>query len=95
MTGSGIFLDYHGNIDCPVIDTLLTDLKNKSEFQKLFITIRKRAYSLIVECIENICKHSALKSSDDINIQPKFCVRNEENKITISAGNPIPEEKKG
>jgi hypothetical protein len=94
MTGSGIFINYHGQIDYPVIDSLLAELKKKSEFQELFTTIRKRTYSLIVESIENIFKHSALKSSDDLNMQPKILAKYEECKITIITGNLITEEKK-
>jgi len=94
MTGPGIFINYKGRIDCPVMDSLLTELKNKSEFQELYTTIRKRTYSLIVESIENIYKHSVLKSSDDINVQPKIFVMNGENQITITTGNSISEEKR-
>ena len=94
MTVSGIFIDYHGPVDSPVINSLLMDLKNNREYQELFTTIRKRTYSLIVESIENIYKHSALKSSADLALQPKIFVRNEKDQITIMTGNPILEEKK-
>jgi hypothetical protein len=94
MTGSGIFIDYHGHIDCPVINSLLENLKNNREFQELFTTIRKRTYSLIVESIENIYKHSALKSVDDINLQPRIFVKNEKDQITIMTGNPVQDENK-
>ena len=94
MTVPGIFLDYHGPIDFPVIDSLLLELKKIKEFTDLQTIIKKRTYSLIVECIENICKHSALKMSADIAVQPHIVVRNEENKITITAGNSITEDKR-
>jgi len=93
MTGSGIFLNYKGDIDCPVIDTLLMDLKNTSEFQELFTTIRKRTYSMIVESMENVYKHAVLNSRDDIRL-PEILVKNEEKQITIRTGNSIPEGKK-
>jgi hypothetical protein len=94
MTEPGIFLDYHGPIDFTVIDSLLHKLKNIKEFKELHTTTRKRTYSLIVECIENICKHSALKMSADKALQPYILVRNEKTRITITAGNPITQEKK-
>jgi hypothetical protein len=94
MTVPGIFLDYRGPIDFSVIDSLLLKLKNTKEFEDLHITTRKRTYSLIVECIENICKHSALKMSADKMVQPHILVMNEESKIIITAGNPIYSEKK-
>lgn len=93
MTKPGIFLNYKGNINCPVIDTLLTELKNKNEFQGLFTPIRKRTYSMIVESMENMYKHSAINSSDGIRL-PEIMVKNEENHIIIRTGNSIPEDKK-
>jgi hypothetical protein len=94
MTVPGIFLDYRGPIDFSVIDSLLLKLKNTKEFEDLHTTTRKRTYSLIVECIENICKHSALKMSSDKILQPHILVMNEESKILITAGNAIFPEKR-
>jgi hypothetical protein len=94
MTVPGIFLDYHGPIDFPVIDSLLLKLKSIKEFGDLETITRKRTYSLIVECIENICKHSALKMSADKKVQPHIVVRNEETRIIITAGNSITPDKR-
>lgn len=94
MTLPGILLDYHGPVDFPVIDSLLLELKKKKEFEDLQTIIKKRTYSLIVECIENIYKHSAFKMSTDQTVQPHIIVRNEETKITITAGNTITPDKR-
>jgi hypothetical protein len=94
MTGTGIFLDYHGRIDSMVIDSLLRELKLNSAFQSLFITTRKRTYSLIVECLENICRHTALKSSENKALQPFIQARIEKEIVAISAGNPVEEVKR-
>lgn len=92
MTESGILIDYHGPVDFTVVDSLLIRLKKINEFQELDTTTRKRTYSLFVECLENICNHSALKRSDDKNIQPHVILRKKDNRIIISATNPVPEE---
>lgn len=92
MTSPGIFLEYHGPVDFPVVDFLLTELKSNKEYNDLRTPIRKRTYSLFVECIENICKHSALKRSEDEKMQPDISLRKEENKLIILAGNPVQEE---
>lgn len=89
----GLFLDYRGPVDYGVIDSLLLKLKNTREFTELGTLIRKRTYSLIVECIENICKHSALTWSADKSVQPHIIVKNEENRIHILAGNPVAADK--
>lgn len=92
MTSSGILLEYHGPVDFQVIDSLLKQLKGEKEYTDLNTLIRKRTYSLYVECIENICKHSALMRSADLNAQTYISLSNEENRIFISAGNPVTEE---
>jgi len=92
MTSSGVFLEYHGPVDFQVVDSLLLKLKETKEFLDLDTTTRKRTYSMFVECLENIWKHSALKMSDEKNLQPHFSARNEDNKIIILAGNPVSEE---
>ena len=92
MTESGIFLDYHGHPDCLVLDSLLMKLRKTREFGDLHATIRKRTYSVFVECIENIIKHSALKNSKDADLLPYISISNEDDKIIISARNPVREE---
>jgi hypothetical protein len=92
MAEAGVFLDYHGLIDLPEIESLLTKLKKSKEFGDLNITMRKRTYSLFVECIENIYKYSALKNSNDKKLQPHISVRKKDGKIIINAGNPVTED---
>jgi hypothetical protein len=92
MTGSGIFLDYRGHPDCLVLDSLLMKLRKTREFGDLHATIRKRTYSVFVECIENIIKHSALKNSKDPDLLPFVSISDEEDKIIISARNPVRKE---
>jgi hypothetical protein len=92
MTSPGIFLEHNGPVDFPVVNSILMKLRETKEFMQLDTTTRKRTYSLFVECLENICKHSALKMSDDKKLQPHFSARNEADKIVIIAGNPVNEE---
>ena len=92
MAESGIFLDYHGHPDCLVLDSLLMKLRKTREFGDLHTTIRKRTYSVFVECIENIIKHSALKNSNDTDLLPYISISNQDDKIIISARNPVHEE---
>ena len=90
MSESGIFLDYHGPVDLPVIELLLKKLKKTKAFETLDNPTRKRAYALFVECLENIYKHSALKSSNDPGMQPHISIGKENDKIIIRAANTVP-----
>ena len=61
MSESETFLDYHGPLDLKVIDLLLEKLKNTKEFTALNKITGKRVYSMVVECLENILKHTELE----------------------------------
>ena len=89
MPKSEIFLDYHGPVNLPVIDLLLKNLKKAKEFTALNKTTGKRTYAMVVECLENIFKHSEPKSSDDKRMQPHISVAKKNDKIIIMAGNPV------
>ncbi|MDO9581199.1 MAG: hypothetical protein Q7J06_11675, partial [Bacteroidales bacterium] len=86
MSESGIFLDYHGAVDLSVIELLLVKLKKTKEFGALNKITSKRTYALTVECLENIYKHSALKSSDDQRMLPHISVKEKNDKKIIVAG---------
>jgi hypothetical protein len=94
MSESGIFLDYHGPVNSSVIELLLKKLKNTNEFIALNKPTAKRTYALVVECLENISKHSVLKSSDDPRMRPHISIGNENDKIILIAGNPVTDDVK-
>jgi hypothetical protein len=95
MSESEILLDYHGQIDFNVIESLITKLKKSDDFTSLSKLAGKRTYSVFVESLDNIYKHSALKSSNDPLIQPHISIRKQTDKILIRASNPIAESSKG
>lgn len=94
MSDSEILLDYHGPIDLKVIESLLKKLKKEKEFTASDITTRKRMYGLVVECLENIYKHSELQFSDNPAIHSRISVVRENDRFIIKAGNPVPIEAK-
>jgi hypothetical protein len=90
MLDSAIFFDYQGPVDLAVIQGLLKKLKKTREYTSLNKTTGKRLYSLVVESLENISKHSVLNSSNDTGQPPRISVENVNGKIIIKAGNPVP-----
>jgi hypothetical protein len=90
MSDSKVFLEYQGPIDLSVIQLLLKKLKKTKEYTELNKTTGKRVYSLVVECLENISKHSVLNTANETGKQPRVSVGKENGKIAITAGNPIP-----
>jgi hypothetical protein len=89
MYESGVFLDYRGPINFDIIDSLLVKLKKTREFKDLNTVTGKRLYSLIVECLENICKHSELSLSENPELYSSLTVMNSDRAIIIRSGNPI------
>ena len=95
MAETGKFLEYTGQVDYKIIDQLLKKLKKSQEFINLDKTTGKRVYAILVECLENIAKHSVKKSAVDIKIQPTILVRKLNDKIVIKASNPVAIDKTG
>ena len=89
MSNPEIFLDYRGQVDLQVIELLLKKLKKSREFTGLNKPTAKRTYAIVVECLENIYKHSARLSPAGSDPQPGISVRKENDKILISASNPV------
>jgi hypothetical protein len=89
MSESDIFLDYRGPLDFAIIDSILKKLKESREFILLNKTTGKRLYSMVVECLENICKHADLKLANNPATYSHILARRENDKIVIIAGNPV------
>ncbi|TAL69269.1 MAG: DUF1987 domain-containing protein [Bacteroidetes bacterium] len=93
MPWSEIFLDYTGMVNQETIDHLLKALKKSKEFISLDKTTGKRVYAILVECLENISKHSVKNSSVDPGFLPFISAGKQKDKIVIKTGNPIHEDK--
>src|SRR5664279_416880 len=94
MSESEVFLDYRGPMDFDILDSLLRKLKKTREFKALNKTTAKRTYSLIVECLENICKHSELNLFENPVLFSHLTVGKKNDKVIINAGNPVSDSTK-
>jgi hypothetical protein len=93
-TEPGNILYHKGPVNFNTIEILLTNLKKAFEFQNLNKTVSKRVYAIIVECLENISKHS-LKNPENISFpDPYLSVRKQRDEIIIKTGNPVSEDSK-
>lgn len=80
-----VLLDYSGAIDHKKIDQLLDILKKNREYTGLDKVTSRRAYAIIVECLENIAKHFRCEAK----IEPSISVVRQDNKIIVTAGNHV------
>lgn len=92
MSHPGIVLEYTGPVDYKMIDLLLMKMKMSEQFTNFDLLTGKRVYAVVVECLENITKHSVPKSSDIPRMQPRISVCNSNDKVLITAGNPMLDE---
>jgi hypothetical protein len=95
MPASTLFLEYKGIVDYKIIDNLLKRLKKTKDFVSLDKTSGKRVYAILVECLENIAKHSIRESSLDQRFQPFISAGKQDEKIIIKTGNPVDADKTG
>lgn len=94
MHETGNILDYSGPVDYTIIDNILTSLKKTKQFITLPKISSKRIYVVIVECLENIAKHSLKDISVRSAKQPFISVDEKNDKIVITSGNPVNDDKK-
>jgi hypothetical protein len=57
LGSSGILLKYNGTITTEVVDSLLTVALHRLERIEKDITVRKKVYSILMECSQNLCLH--------------------------------------
>jgi SiaC family regulatory phosphoprotein/Family of unknown function (DUF6272) len=89
VSDQGIILEYRGQIDYKLIDNLLKKIKRSKEFLILDRTSGKRLYAIIVECLENIAKHSEkLPDSNEVHL-PHISILKSDEILTIITGNPV------
>jgi hypothetical protein len=86
------FLNYAGPVNRRIIDHLLKELKNSKDYLHLNKTTAKRIYSLIVEILENISRHSIKETTSEKRAQPFISAGKSGEKIVIEAGNPVSNE---
>jgi hypothetical protein len=93
MPDTGIIYSYTGMVDFKKTDLLLARLKKTDEFIKLQKTTGRRVYAIMVECLENIARHSAGSLTGIGKLLPVVSIRSENEKVIIRASNPVPAER--
>jgi hypothetical protein len=88
MSDSGTIFSYTGPVDFKKIDLLLRKLKKEEAFLSLEKTVARRIYSILVECLENIAKHSAHRAGIE-KIIPAIELKKEDDKLIIRSTNPV------
>ncbi|MDT8402385.1 MAG: SiaB family protein kinase [Bacteroidales bacterium] len=89
MKGKEDFINYTGPFTYETIDRVLDELKDADWYNALSQVARKRIYAILVECMENIVKHSVDARTGRDRFKSFIRVSEKEGNIVISAGNPV------
>jgi hypothetical protein len=87
-----VIINHKGMIDLEVIDDILLKLKNYLQEKQFELVIRKRVYTLAVECLDNIYKHAdhSIHIAEIISeFPPRFIIEKINDDFQIHTGNII------
>ena len=90
MADTGILLVYKGDLNGMVLDSLLANAKNQLSKMNADLKIRKKIYSIMVECLENINRYNANQKEPEANqYHPLFIWGENKTGFYIKCGNMI------
>ena len=92
MKNYDVVVNYKGTVDLDTIDSILHTLKVFLNHKVEDKIIRKRVYTLFVECLENIFRHADLNNGKEELIKdfpPRFIVEKICENFVIHTGNII------
>lgn len=88
---SSLNLTYKGRLNFDIIDSILSIVALRLESVEKNINVRKRTYSVLMECAQNLCFHTN-KSKEKFNYDPaciQLCLENNSDYYIITAGNYV------
>lgn len=88
LNKENIICAYHGDFSYQVVNGLLKDLKHNLKDPSFNKTSAKKTYNTLVECLENINKHSSDEQKDGKN-EGLFVLSQDDTGFYINVGNLI------
>lgn len=87
MQSNNIICAYHGDFNFKIVNSLLITIKNKLNQNQQLQRAAKKTYKVVVECLENVHKHSTTTQQDKTDFfSSGFFVLSEDNlgyKVTV------------
>lgn len=87
-------IDYNGPVNPETIDSILLKYKQSKGYKEFDKITGKRVYAIIVECLDNISKHSLKGQVNQVIPDPYLSVSRLGNDIYINTGNVTNENNK-
>ena len=95
MVNENIIYAFHGEFNYHMVDTLLNDIKKEIHNSELEVLTQKKTYKILVECLENVHKHTTEKEKNTgVKHEGIFVLTRKDNGYGVIVGNTILEEEK-
>ena len=88
MINDDVIYAFHGDFNYTVVNTLLTDIKKGLHHEALDVKKAKKTYKILVECLENIHKHTSRRSEKENN-EGIFVLLRDPDGYIVAMGNSI------
>lgn len=90
MTTENVIYAFHGEFNYKMVNTLLSDVKKQLHANSTNIRTAKKTYKVLVECLENIHKHSARnEEKHDVGNEGIFILIKQDEGYSVAIGNSI------
>jgi hypothetical protein len=91
MEQNNVILAFNGEFDMRVINALVTSVKGKLNSVESNVFVQKKIYNVMVECLENIFRHSENAVQQNINLRSFaiFTLRREGDDYFLVTGNYV------
>ena len=88
---NNIILFYEGAFSQDLIKSVLRFAEHKLEQTTVQASVKKKVFNVMVECLQNICKHSDKNVMFDT--KSMFIIANKKEDYVITTGNPVKKDK--
>jgi len=90
MTNGRVIYVFHGEFNYKLVNTLLTDIKKELSLFRERKRAAKKTYKVLVECLENIHRHTSRPSIEDEHLNEGiFTLLQNEDGFSVVVGNVI------
>jgi hypothetical protein len=89
MTSRSIMLVYEGEFTQEITKSVLSMAERNLESINEEANVRKKVFNVMVECLQNICKHSDEFVADKEMNTAIFMIGKEDGEYFVTTGNPI------
>lgn len=89
MVDNRLILVYEGEFTQEITKSVLSMAERNLEYMEEESTTKKKVFNVMVECLQNICKHTDKVSEDKIWNSAIFMIAKDEEYYSIVSGNAI------